>query len=574
MSPANATNSIQIVEYEPRYAQAVADMWNCSQESWGGNSRIRTAENVAREHENAGHLKVFLALHGNEVVGYCSFSYYRQDEGALFVPLLNVRPDFHGHKIGKALILKAVETTVELGWPRLDLFTWAGNTKAVPMYKKCGFFWEKKDNSVHLMNFIPTVLQTEALAPYLGRIDWYADSLRSLDIQPDGRMENGFDYFEYAWRKDGTSARVEFEKTGRGIRLIETDDYSIHTEIDGHALVFGSAYPVRYIIRNKSGAPLECTIRGRDDMNLQFELNRTVRVQDTMVVEGEFYIDPVFEEQSDWKTHPAVVSQWTINGKAAEFRTGIAPKFPAGIGLEVKGQEQYTGVAEEAFLTFENHYKEAAEFELKLPACDFADFGLSFVSVRIPAQGKAAVKIPYTLRRFGLYSVDAEIKAMPDNGEPILFTRRLYGVFKGNTGRFGGEIADHWIAVNGPYTVGLNKRNNELWTSHLQGGRHTSWFFPRLGRPYSIEFSKKKAESVDIYPDGDAMVLAAEYRPEEAPGMVVTALTRLNANGIVERYFEVRHDSGARYRRTCIWPMRSIMKRTASCFLMTAITMI
>ncbi|MFD0960511.1 hypothetical protein [Paenibacillus chungangensis] len=59
-----------------------------------------------------------------------------------------------------------------MGWPRLDLFTWAGNTKAVPLYKKCGFFWEKKDDSVHLMNFIPTVLQTEALLPSLERLDW------------------------------------------------------------------------------------------------------------------------------------------------------------------------------------------------------------------------------------------------------------------------------------------------------------------------------------------------------------------------------------------------------------------
>ena len=54
------------------------------------------------------------------------------------------------------------------------------------MYKKCGFFWEKKDNAVHLMNFIPSVLQTEALGPYLERIDWYSDSLRNLDIRPDG----------------------------------------------------------------------------------------------------------------------------------------------------------------------------------------------------------------------------------------------------------------------------------------------------------------------------------------------------------------------------------------------------
>ncbi|CAG7633608.1 GNAT family N-acetyltransferase [Paenibacillus allorhizosphaerae] len=545
MKSVHVLDPVQIVEYEPCYAQAVADMWNVSQESWGGGNRVRSAESVDRELENAGNLKVFLAIHDDEVVGFCSFSHYKQDEGALYVPLLNVRPDYHGRKVGKALILKAVETTVDMGWPRLDLFTWAGNTKAVPMYKKCGFFWEKKDNSVHLMNFIPTVLQTEALLPYLKRIDWYADSLRSLEIQPDGHSENGFDYFEYAWHKDGTSLRVEFEKTGRGIRLIETNDYSIHTEIDDHDLVFGSSYPVRYVIRNKSGAPLACTIRGQDDKNIRFALEQSVTVQDTTVVMGEFQLDQVLEEQSDWKTHPAVASIWTINGKKAEFRTGIAPKFPAKVKLEVKGQEQYVGVPGEALLTFENNFKELALFEFVLPSSEFIEFGNARVSVRIPAKEKATVPIMYTLRHFGLYSEDVEMTAIPDNGDgtAVTFIRKLHGIFKGNTGRFGGDAVDHWVVVNGPHTISLNKTNNDLWPSHFQGSNQTWWTYPRIGKPYSAEFSKKKAESVNMYQDGDVMVLEAEYRSDDYPAVAFTSIARLSANGIAERYFEIRNGS-------------------------------
>lgn len=545
MKSVHVLDSVQIVEYEPRHAQAVADMWNVSQESWGGGSRVRSAESVARELDNAGNLKVFLAMHGDEVVGFCSFSHYKQDEGALYVPLLNVRPDYHGRKVGKALILKAVETTVDMGWPRLDLFTWAGNTKAVPMYKKCGFFWEKKDNSVHLMNFIPTVLKTEALQPYLERIDWYADSVRPLDIRPDGRSEHGFDYFEYAWRKDETSLRVEFEKTGRGIRLIETPDYSIHTEIDSHDLVFGGAYPVRYVIRNKSGAPLACAIQGQDDKNIRFELEQSVTVPDIMVVVGEFQLDPAMEEQSDWKTHPAVVSRWTINGKKAEFRTGIVPKYPANVKLEVKGQEQYAGVPAEALLTFENNFKEPALFEFELPSSEFIEFEDARVSVRIPAQEKATVPIAYTLRRFGLYSENIEMRATPDSagGATITFNRRLHGIFKGNTGRFGGDAVDHWIVVNGPHTLKLNKTNNDVGPSHFQGSNQTVWTFPRIGKPYSAEFSKKKADSVRVYEDGDFMALEAEYRSDDYPAVHFKFVARLGANGMAERYFEIRNES-------------------------------
>ncbi|WP_052339200.1 GNAT family N-acetyltransferase [Gorillibacterium massiliense] len=544
MSSVNVREEVLIVEYEPKWAQAVAEMWNRSQESWGGGNRVRTAESVTRELENAGNLKVFLAVDGDEVIGFCSFSPYKMDEGALYVPLLNVRPDYHGHKVGRSLILKAVETTVEMGWPRLDLFTWAGNTKAVPMYKKCGFFWERKDNTVHLMNFIPTVLQTEALKPYLDRLDWYADSVRPIEVKPDGRRESGFDYFEYSWEKEGSSLRVEFEKTGRGLRLIESDDYSIHAEIATHDLVFGCGYPVRYVIRNKSGAPLECTVKGRDDKNIRFDLEKTVQVQDTVTVEGEFFLDPVLEEQSDWKTHPVVTSEWRINGKRAEFRTGIAPKFPAKVKLEVKEQEQYLDVPELAYLTFENHYDTAAVFSFSLPEASFIEFQDSDIELRIPAKEKRTVAVSYTLKKFGLYSETVKMTAKPEGGAAICFERKLHAVFKGNAGRFGGDAGDNWLIVNGPYTIGLNKTNNDLWASHYQGTYKTWWISPRLGKPYSQEFSKKKAEEVRTYKAGDQMVLEADYQSEDFPGITFTRTVLLSSNGMAEHYYEVRNASG------------------------------
>src|SRR5690625_3482238 len=116
-------SAIRIIEYEPKYAQSIAFMWNESRAFWGGDSNIRSAEAIRREHETSTDLHVFLALDGEEVVGYCSFSEYKRDVQAMYVPLLNVRPDYHGKKVGKALILKAVETTIEKGYPRLDLFT-------------------------------------------------------------------------------------------------------------------------------------------------------------------------------------------------------------------------------------------------------------------------------------------------------------------------------------------------------------------------------------------------------------------------------------------------------------------
>lgn len=205
-------DNIQIVTYEPRFAASIAEMWNASHESWGGDNTVQTEQMILKEHHNHTHIDIFLAVVAEEVVGYCSFSHYKEDTGALYIPLLNVRPDYHGHKIGKRLVLRAVEETLQRGWPRLDLYTWPGNIKAVPTYKKAGFFWERRDDTTHLINLIPSVLQTPAVQSYFEHMDWYTDSTRDIITEPDGRQEYGFDYFTYQWSKDDLHLKMEYER--------------------------------------------------------------------------------------------------------------------------------------------------------------------------------------------------------------------------------------------------------------------------------------------------------------------------------------------------------------------------
>lgn len=545
MSSLPMTNGIQIVEYNHSYAAAVAHMWNRSNESWGGGNRQRTAESIVEDMNSSTNLHHFLAVDGDQVVGFCSFSHYMMDEGALYVPLLNVRPDYHNKKVGKALILNAVAKTVEMGWPRLDLFTWSGNTKAVPMYKKCGFFWEKKDDSVHLMNYIPTVLQTEALQPYLDHIDWYGDSTRAIEIKPDGQLQTGrFDIFAYSWEKDGQELRVEFEKTGRGIYALDTPDYEIRTEIAEHDLVFGKSYPVRYHIRSKTGQPVVCEVTGFDDKNIRFRLSRTITVTDTAVVEGTFLVEPVQEEQSDWKTHPVVLTEWRINGRKAQLRTGIAPKFPAKVTIAAQELEQYAGAEETLYLNIENQFQEAAEFRLKLPAADFIQFKQTEVAVMVPASGKASAAVPYVLSAFGVYSPTVTVQAKTESGESIAFDREISFVFRGLTGRFSGEDHKFSYAACGPNMLILNKQNNELRLRRTHLGGSFFWSYPRLGKPYSSEFTKKRAECIRFEQDSDTQMIEILYESEDFPGVRVKSVSRVHGSGIIEHYYVIENHSG------------------------------
>ncbi len=188
--------------------------------------------------------------------------------GALYIPLLNVRPDYHGKKVGKKLVKVCVEWAIELNWPRLDLYTWPGNIKAVPLYKKCDFFWEKRDDSTHLMNFLPTVLNTEAVKDYFKDIDWYDDSIREIEVTPDGSEEDDYNIYQYKWKTKNHSLAMKFDRRGRGIRMIETDDYLIESILPEYKLPFENKYKINYYIKNKTGKDLNVSIRGLNDKNI------------------------------------------------------------------------------------------------------------------------------------------------------------------------------------------------------------------------------------------------------------------------------------------------------------------
>ncbi|MGM0437874.1 MAG: GNAT family N-acetyltransferase, partial [Bacillota bacterium] len=102
--------NIKICEYEDKYAESLAEMWNKSSENWGGYDHLITTETIIDEHKHIDFINTYLAVdkEKNCVVGYCGFSEYRNDEGALYLPILNVRPDYQGKSIGKALVLKTV----------------------------------------------------------------------------------------------------------------------------------------------------------------------------------------------------------------------------------------------------------------------------------------------------------------------------------------------------------------------------------------------------------------------------------------------------------------------------------
>ncbi len=281
-------DTIIFVEYHPKYAASIAEMWNKSGSSWGENFR-ETESTIITEYENKSYEKIWLAVDGEEVVGLCVLCNNSLEPETMILDLLNVRPDFLGKKLGRALVLKAVEEAVTRKKPRIDLFTWAGNTKAIPLYKKCGYFWEKRDDTVHLMNFIPFIAKTELLEDYFNKIDWYQDNVRDIEIKPDGRDENGFTFFTYHWKNSKTELTAEFCQKGRGLRKISCPDFDITVSVEKFKLVFGKKYAVKYEVTNITGKPLSIELQGKKDKNVNCLTSKKTTVTGHEVINGEFF---------------------------------------------------------------------------------------------------------------------------------------------------------------------------------------------------------------------------------------------------------------------------------------------
>ncbi|MCK5064616.1 MAG: GNAT family N-acetyltransferase [Candidatus Fermentibacteraceae bacterium] len=228
--------------YESHHAQTVATMWAESREGWPpgflGASEF-TAESVEMEEQSSGKLFTVLALEGDRVVGFCRTTPYGGEPDAAYVALVNVVPDLHGKKIGKRLLLDAVERTAEKGYYRIDLHTWPANLKAMPLYKKTGFFWVP-DTMVYMQNYMPFMIGRPEFREFLDGESWYDVFERELEGEPDEqRTVSGREIFKYRFVIKDRFFEAVFDRRGRILSGINAPGLIASIEREEGKIFFG-----------------------------------------------------------------------------------------------------------------------------------------------------------------------------------------------------------------------------------------------------------------------------------------------------------------------------------------------
>ena len=539
-------NGIKIVEYNPSLAQAICDMWAKSGDDWGGDSGVRTPQQIIDEHSAAANYNVYLALDGDAVVGYCSFSRYYYDANTTYIPLLNVQADYQGKGIGKALVLQCVERTIELGYPRVDLYTWPGNTAAVPLYKKCGYLWEDRPDSTHLTNFIPTVLKL--FPDFFAKADWYKDSTRVIETIPDGEKINEFECFGYSWAKGEDTLAIGFERSGKRIRLIETQDYKVEFMAENQKLAFGLDYDCAFTVENKTDKPLHIKIAGLDEENIVFNYNL-----DEIIAPGQheykasFHVGPILEPQDVWRVHPCLRADVEVAGHTIPFGLGIESRFPLMVEIHDECQVSQLGLAKDCYINITSTLPKDATIHFALLNNPLLDFAATSHSVEVKERGKASVKLTGVTRGIGYHPLPITYEIKLAGGASLSFEKPLHIINQDLTSAFGYEKDTKTGIANGPWYLELDRHdNNEIHLQHILGVDPDEICLepPKFGKPYDDEFNLLKP-TMRTYQNGPEMVLEAELVSGKFPGMVVTQLVTLTASGVITRCYRIKNQGAS-----------------------------
>ncbi|GAA0348244.1 hypothetical protein GCM10008967_43210 [Bacillus carboniphilus] len=531
------TKHITFVEYSEKYAGQVAQMWNESRDSWGGDQTVKTAEYIQTSEANSGNITTFLALDEQKVVGYCGLSEYRDDTGALYIPLLNVHPDYHGQRLGKQLVFKAIEKTIELGWPRLDLYTWPGNTKAVPLYKKCGFFWEDRDDRTHLLNFMPTVMNHPLSKTFFEENNWYSSLRRSLEVKPDGRKENGFTYFTYHFEGGhGKSIDCDFELTGRSLRSINTNDYCFELSLPNHELIEGEKYEATLRVVNKKGVPLSCKLSTSETERIK---GATSNEYDIKMGESIYHLPFQLKktelgEPTKGKSHPLYAVHIEIDGIEFTLSVGVKPKQAAKLKTTLKNTYSKPGSTSTLYAEIESFLDYDSTFDIIPIADESIDYPLKSIQVSVERKGVKVVEIPCVIKKPGIHSERWIIKTNNPN-QPVNQFSNKQSIWIPGVGSIGfGETDDEWSIGNGFTRVILHKETNlvEVKRSGQKEG-FTHFRFPLIGKPYSSELSKKRAE-VSFEVKNGYVQLNASYNVTTHPGLQICSVFTLKQDGLLE----------------------------------------
>ena len=535
-----------IREYRDEDAEKVARMWRESAAAWPGGGpgggEHSTAARVREEQRDLNTLATLVAYRpdpesGDErAVGYLTLYEYTGELDTAYVGILSAHPAWHGQGVGRDLLRLALERTVQLGYSRLDLNTWAGNLKAVPLYKKSGYFWVP-DTTVKMENYLPLIFRLPAAQRFFERADWYADLKRDLSVRPDDERRGSAQVYSYRWERDGRALTVVIDRRAKGVAALETEGYAVSLEVDDPRLPVGGERTATWRIENRAGRPTAVSLLSEGEDAVRCTTQRSGAIE-----RADAWTAPVGAERPAGSlptNRPAnrIKSTLIVDGEAVPLVAGMFVSQPLTIDL---GHQRFLlpGVPATQWLTLENPFDAPSRGTARLSASpgltidrqeiEFSLEPRSRMSVplrlRIDAPGTQTLRAQATVllsERELTTSVTARDVYCDEIGE--LFVEQTEEFVRTCTDRFAVYIG---LKPSGSWHVGFSVWGRESGGSLLSHGAS-------LGPPFVPSPLVNCTWTPRVERRGASVLVALAADPPAYPGLTFERHLLISPSGII-----------------------------------------
>ena len=339
---------IVIRDYGESMAEDVAQMWNTWDDLWPGGFTQGvpyTTERVKKQFGKSNALAILIAIDQNDKkpVGSCTLYAHWRDKEAAYIGTLGVSHEALGKKVGKRLLLESIQRALEKGYSRVDLNTWAGNMKAVPLYKKIGMMWNPEMGGVQMEDYIPGILKHPLCSPFFiplsGNGDWYDAHVREPAQAPDDNERKGMAVFPYEFKHNENTLSVTIDRLGRGITAIERviNDVKIRVDasVNSHQVLCGLPYTYQLEIENGSESDIDASIALTGFSGLVFDEDSSkstkIKPGEILIWDVPFHLDSSAALFRDNVKASNIITNINIDGQDSELHTGLKVKPAAEI---------------------------------------------------------------------------------------------------------------------------------------------------------------------------------------------------------------------------------------------------
>ncbi len=520
-----------------RDAAALAEMWNESDLEWPGtwsNGVPVTARDIRDWHEREEYTAVFVWDEGERIGGYCSLVYDKDDDEALYLALLNVSPRFQGRSIGRRMLVRSVEKTIEDKKAHVDLDTWSGNVKAMAPYKRTGFFWDTGGWPL-MRNYMPAILAMPCTRYFFDRHDWYKALQRQIDQRPDEEEWEGLRVFTYRFSADDREKlTVRVDREARHVASVETADLSVSATVDGIEPVRGGQTTLRWRLENRRDAPVAFALTAKEtgDLSIDYHHQKTLGPGETLTLEAPVSISAKAGAVARDKTAPRVRTTIRWDDLPIELATGIRPRVEMSVSIDPEEITLAPGTPRRVRIILHSQLPDDVEAQVRVTVSDGLSADRSAHSVAVSARGYGAFETVLEADRPGVFELTLSGRvAWKDrtvdlaDGKHAVFALEPGGLLYHQDGavRFENEIYRATLeAGGGQLKIRDRATGRNLGT---EGARPIP---PKWPSEYSESDFKLKAER-----DGHGVVFTATFAPKKTPGLVFSRIIRLNAGPVI-----------------------------------------